>query len=158
MLSANQISRFLKFFCHNSYFNYKVPFLNVIKFSCKLQFDHVIFFGFSQACPKCSEKNCDTDFEKRFGPSMWCFGFKWYTTLLRISEDHRAVKKYSSWIVIENALNQSDCIIFIILISQKLFMVESLLFACNKISIEAAVWYWSFSWVSSGMPGIPTVL
>ena len=35
----------------------KFLFLNVVKCSWKLQFDHVIFFGFSQACPKCSEKN-----------------------------------------------------------------------------------------------------
>ena len=36
-------------------------------------------------------------------------------------------------VVIENALDQSDCLIFKILISQKLFEVDSLLFACNKI-------------------------
>ena len=38
----------------------------------------------------------------------------------------------------KDALNQSDCIIFKILISQKLFEVEILLFAFNKISMEAA--------------------
>ena len=55
---------------HKNYLRYKVPFLNVVKFSWKLQFDHVIFFGFSQACPKCSEKIINTDFDGRFGPSM----------------------------------------------------------------------------------------
>ena len=35
---------------------YKAPFLNVVQFAWKLQFDHVIFFGFSQACPKCYKK------------------------------------------------------------------------------------------------------
>ena len=49
---------------------YKVPFLNVVKFSWKSQFDHVIFFGFGQACPKCSEKISNTDFEERFRQSM----------------------------------------------------------------------------------------
>ena len=37
-------------------------------FSCKLQFDHVTFFGFRQACPKCSEKNQ----QYRFWGKIWC--------------------------------------------------------------------------------------
>ena len=45
-----------------------------------------------------------------------------------------------------------------ILISQKLFEAKCLLFASNKISVEAAVWSWSFSWVWSGMPSIRIVL
>ena len=35
----------------------KFFFWNLVKCSWKLQFDHVIFFGFSQAWTKCSEKN-----------------------------------------------------------------------------------------------------
>ena len=63
------------------------------------------------------------------------------------------------FIVIENNLDQSDCIIFQISIFQKLYQVKSLLFACNKkISMEAAIWSWRFSWVWSGMPGMPIVL
>ena len=43
-------------------------------------------------------------------------------------------------VVIENTLDQSDCIFFfLILISRKPFEVESLLFTCNKISTEAAI-------------------
>ena len=57
MLSANHIARFFKFQYHKNYLRYKIPFLNVVKCSWKLQLDHVVFFGFSQACPKCSEKN-----------------------------------------------------------------------------------------------------
>ena len=48
---------------------YKVPFLNAVKFSWKSQFDHVIFFGSDQACPKRSEKISNTDFEERFRQS-----------------------------------------------------------------------------------------
>ena len=48
---------------------YKVAFLNVVKFSWKSQFDHVIFFGSGQACPKRSEKISNTDFEERFRQS-----------------------------------------------------------------------------------------
>ena len=44
-----------------------------------------------------------------------------------------AMKNLVLGVVIENALDQSDCLIFKILISQKLLEVESLLFACNKI-------------------------
>ena len=44
-----------------------------------------------------------------------------------------AMKNLVLGVVIENALDQSDCLIFKILISQKLFEVESSLFACNKI-------------------------
>ena len=44
-----------------------------------------------------------------------------------------AMKNLILGVIIENALDQSDCLIFKILISQKLFEVESLLFACNKI-------------------------
>ena len=57
MLSANQIPRFFKFEYRKNYLRYKVLFLNLITCSWKIQFDHIIFFGFSQACPKCSEKN-----------------------------------------------------------------------------------------------------
>ena len=35
----------------------KFLFLNLVRFSWKLQFDHVIFFGFSHACPECAEIN-----------------------------------------------------------------------------------------------------
>ena len=80
--------------------------------SWKLQFDHVVFFEFSQGCPKRSEFR----FEKRFGPSMWP---------LRIYKNHMALKNLVR-VVIENALDQWDCIVFIvciILISQKLFVV-----------------------------------
>ena len=51
--------------------------------------------------------------------------------------------------MIENTLDQSDCIISKILISQKLFEVEGLLFACNNVSMEAAIWSRSFSRVWS---------
>ena len=54
--------------------------------------------------------------------------------------------------IIENAVHQSDCIIFKTLISQKPFEVESLFFTCNKISMEAAVTIINFCWVWSGMP------
>ena len=57
MFSANQIARFFNFKYHKNYLRYKVLFLNLVKCSWKLQFDHVIFFDFSQACTKCSEKN-----------------------------------------------------------------------------------------------------
>ena len=43
---GNQIARFLKFQYDKNYLRYKVPFLNVVKCPWKLQFDHVIFFGF----------------------------------------------------------------------------------------------------------------
>ena len=49
----------------------KVLFLNVVKCSWKLQIDHITFFGFSQTCPKYSEKKfSNTDFDGRFVPSM----------------------------------------------------------------------------------------
>ena len=48
-------------------------------------------------------------------------------------------EKSSSSVAIEKTLDQSDCIILIILISQKLLELESLFFACNKISLEAAI-------------------
>ena len=38
-----------KFSYHKNYLRYKVPFLNVVKCSWKLQLDHLIFFGFSEA-------------------------------------------------------------------------------------------------------------
>ena len=54
-------------------------------------------------------------------------------SLLKIYKDHMAVKYL---VVTEYSLDESDCIIFQVLISQKLSEVESLL---NKISIEAAL-------------------
>ena len=61
--------KIFKFQYHKSYLRYKFPFF--------MQFDHVIFFGFSQARPNCSKKKIsNTDFEKRFIPSIWFFGFK----------------------------------------------------------------------------------
>ena len=42
-------------------------------------------------------------------------------------------------VVPENTLDQSDCIIFLILISQELFEAESLLLACKKMSMEATI-------------------
>ena len=54
-------------------------------------------------------------------------------SLLKIYKDHMAVKYL---VVPEYSLDESDCIIFQVLISQKLSEVESLL---NKISIEAAL-------------------
>ena len=56
MLLHNQISRFFKFQFPGNYLRYKFLFLNVVKCSWKLQIDHIIFFGFSQTCPKYSEK------------------------------------------------------------------------------------------------------
>ena len=47
--------------------------------------------------------------------------------LLESKKPH-GCEKSTSWVVIENTLDQSDCIFFKILISQKLFEVESLLF------------------------------
>ena len=47
MLLSNQIARFFKFQYHKNCLRYKFPFLNVVKGSWRLQFDHVIFFGFS---------------------------------------------------------------------------------------------------------------
>ena len=54
-------------------------------------------------------------------------------SLLKIYKDHMAVKYL---VVTEYSLDESDCTIFQVLISQKLSEVESLL---NKISIEAAL-------------------
>ena len=54
-------------------------------------------------------------------------------SLSKIYKDHMAVKYL---VVTEYSLDESDCIIFQVLISQKLSEVESLL---NKISIEAAL-------------------
>ena len=54
-------------------------------------------------------------------------------SLFKIYKDHMAVKYL---VVTEYSLDESDCIIFQVLISQKLSEVESLL---NKISIEAAL-------------------
>ena len=76
MIQVNQVAKFFRFQYHENYFRYKVLFLNVVKCSCKLQFDHVIFFELSQACPKCSEKISNTNFDERFGPSVRFFGFK----------------------------------------------------------------------------------
>ena len=62
------------------------------------------------------------------------------TQPLRICKSDMAAKnQVLEFIVIENTLDQSDCIIFQILISQKLFQVKILLFAFRKISMEAAV-------------------
>ena len=62
------------------------------------------------------------------------------TPPLRICKSDMAAKnQVLEFIVIENTLDQSDCIIFQILISQKLFQVKILLFAFRKISMEAAV-------------------
>ena len=49
-----KLQDFLSFNISRNYLRYKVSFWNIIKFSWKLQFDYVMFFGFSQACPKCS--------------------------------------------------------------------------------------------------------
>ena len=90
----------------------------------------------------------NTDFEERFGASMWFYGFKWYTTFDHLQKQH-SCEKSNSLVVIENTLDQSDCIISKILISQKLFEVEGLLFACNNVSMEAAIWSRRFSRVWS---------
>ena len=95
--------------------------------------------------------------EERFGSLMWFFGFKWYTTFENLQVRH-GCEKSSSSVAIEKTLDQSDCIILIILISQKLLELESLFFACNKISLEAAIWSWSFSGVWSDMSGMAIVL
>ena len=58
------------------------------------------------------------------------------TISLRIYKNHMAV---TNLVVPENTLDKSDCTIFLILISQKLFEVESLLLACKKISMEVAI-------------------
>ena len=130
--------------------SYKVHFLNVVKFLWKLQFDDIIFFEFSQACPKCSEKKLAIQILKT--------NLVHQCNFLQFFFKPHGCKKCSSCVVTENALDRSDCIIFWILISLKLFEVESLLFACHKISMEAAVWSWSFFWVWSCMLGIPIVL
>ena len=57
MLSPNQIARFFKY--HEKYLGYKVSFLNIVKCLWRLQFDHLIFFGFSQACTKCSAERVE---------------------------------------------------------------------------------------------------
>ena len=48
--------KIFQFLISQELFEVRSYFYNVVKFSCKLQFDHVTFFGFRQACPKCSEK------------------------------------------------------------------------------------------------------
>ena len=53
----------------------------------------------------------NTDFDKRFDPSMWFFGFKWYTTFENQQKRH-GCEKSSSWAVIENTVDQLDWIIF----------------------------------------------
>ena len=55
------------------------------------------------------------------------------TPPLKIYKNHMAVKNL---VVTEYSLDESDCIIFQILISQKLSEVKSLL---NKISMEVAL-------------------
>ena len=103
------------------------------------------------------EKVSNIDFDERFGPSMYFLVLN-DTPPLRIYKNDMAMKKSSSWVVIENTLDQSDWIIFQILLSQKLFEVESLRFACSKISIEAVIRLRSFSWVWSDTSGMPIVL
>ena len=109
MLSTNQFARIFKFYYHKNYLRSKVPFLNIVKFSWKLEFDIVTFFRFTQPYPKCSEKTGNTDLEGRLGPSMWFFGFKQYTTFENLWKPH-GYEKSSSSVVIKNALDQSDCI------------------------------------------------
>ena len=40
---------YTKFSYHKNYLRYKVPFLNIVKCSWKLQLDHLGFFGFGEA-------------------------------------------------------------------------------------------------------------
>ena len=93
MLLANQIARFFKFSYHKNCLRYKVPSLDVVKCSWKLQLGHVIFFGFSQVkhAPSVLKKISNKDFEERFGPSMWFFALN-DTPLLRIYINFMAVK------------------------------------------------------------------
>ena len=46
----------------------------------------------------------NTDFEERFVPSMWFFGFKWYATFENLQKQH-GCQKFSSSVVIENTLD-----------------------------------------------------
>ena len=57
------------------------------------------------------KKISNTDFDEKFGPSVWIFGFKWYTTFENLRKRH-GCEKYSSWVVTENTLDQSDWIVF----------------------------------------------
>ena len=71
---------------------YKAPFLNVVQFSWKLQFDHVIFFGFSQACSNCSEKKSAIQILKKDLVHQFGLLVLNDTTPLRIHKSHMAVK------------------------------------------------------------------
>ena len=57
------------------------------------------------------KKISNTDFDEKFDPSVWIFGFKWYTTFENVRKGHGS-EKYSSWVAIENTLDQSDGIVF----------------------------------------------
>ena len=46
------------------------------------------------------KKMSNTDFEERFGPWMWFFSFKWYTTFENLEKPH-GYEKSSSWVVIK---------------------------------------------------------
>ena len=89
--------------------------------------------------------------KKKNGPSMWFFDFKWYTIVAsgNLWKRH-GCEKSSSWVIIENAIRLHNFNI------SKIIEVESLLLACNRVSIKATVWSWCFSWV--GQPGMPIML
>ena len=70
---------------------YKVSFLNVVKFSWKSQFDHVIFFGSGQACPKRSEKSAIQILRKDFVNQCDFFVLN-DTSTLRIYKNYMALK------------------------------------------------------------------
>ena len=87
-----RLQDFLNFNTTKTILRYKVPLLNVVKFSWKLQFDHVIFFGFSQACPKCSEKNRQYRFWRKIWSVDVIFLVLNNTPPLRIYKNHMALK------------------------------------------------------------------
>ena len=58
------------------------------------------------------KKISNTDFEKRFGLSMQFSDFEWFTTFENLQKSH-GCEQSSSWVVIENTLDQLDCIFFL---------------------------------------------
>ena len=80
--------------------------MSVVRFSQKLEFDHVVFFGLIQACSKCSEINQ----QYRFWKENWSIN----VTLI-VAFGNLLVRPHDCekcWVVIDNALDQSDCISF----------------------------------------------
>ena len=79
---------------------YCIDFVHVARHSWKLQFDHIIFVGFGQACPNCSELTSKYYgfWKKNQSMNVFFFGFKWYTICLYDSIQITS-EKSGSWML-----------------------------------------------------------